>query len=547
MRPVERILIVNLTRFGDLLQTSPTVAGLKQRHPGARITFLAEKNFAEVCDHVPGIDRVYRIDLDRVGNLMLEGGQRLLDAYRYIEGVLAELREERFDLAFNFSSSRMSAVFMGLLRIPDVRGWSMTADGYRVILNPWSRVFAALCLHRRFACFNLVDNYRWIADGGPSPRRLLYEVPASAEARVAGLLEELGARSEDRLVAFQLGASRAIRRWPIESFSEVARSLAAEGLRPVLIGGSSDRDLAAEFAGRVGCRALDLCGRTDVAGLGALLRRCACLVTGDTGPMHMAAAVGTPIVGLFFGPALPQDTGPYGEGHVVLHAPVSCAPCEHSVTCLDPFCRLEIRPEDVCAAVRARLAGDWASLRRQAIATRRVRYYRTAFDANDSYVSEALDGRESADDRLRWAYRAVLLHLLQAVPLPAPQPLEHAAILGALAELSAMAHEGERTAAALDRVARSPCPSIEELSRLGREIEVLDAAIVELGARHPETAPLAQIFRFGKENLEGDALLELVRATRGIYGELRRGADAMRHLLEASPPSRRREDANLHQ
>ena len=61
--PVRRILIVNLTRFGDLLQTSPTIAALRRRHPGAQITLMAEKNFADVCDDIPGIDRVYRAEL----------------------------------------------------------------------------------------------------------------------------------------------------------------------------------------------------------------------------------------------------------------------------------------------------------------------------------------------------------------------------------------------------------------------------------------------------------------------------------------------------
>lgn len=544
---VERILIVNLTRFGDLLQTSPTVAVLRERHPGARITFLAEKNFAEVCDRIPGIDRVHRVDLDRVGNLLLEGGQRLLDAYRYVEGLIAELREERFDLAFNFSSSRMSAVFMGLLRIPDVRGWSMTPDGYRVILNPWSRLFATMCLHRRFACFNLVDYYRWIADGGPGPRRLLYQVPDAAEARVAELLPELGVSAEDRLVAFQLGASRAIRRWPTESFAEVGRRLTEGGIRPLLIGGGGDRELAAEVSARIGGRAIDACGRTDVAGLGALLRRCAALLTGDTGPMHMAAAVGTPIVGLFFGPALPQDTGPYGEGHLVLHAPVPCSPCEHSVTCLDPFCRLELRPDAVAAAVLARLSEDWERLIELARRSLRVRYYRTGFDKGDAYACQTLDGRESADDRYRWAYRAVFSDLLGGVSLPEPRALVEPRELRPFAELGAMAREGEAIAVRLAAAASVRRPPIDEITRLGREIEVLDAAIGELGGRHPEVGPLTQMFRFGKENLEGDELLALARATAALYRETQSATAGMQHLLAGAARGERGENAGLHQ
>jgi ADP-heptose:LPS heptosyltransferase len=547
MSSTRRILILNLTRFGDLLQTSPTVAVLRERHPDAHITFLAERNFAEVCDGIPGIDRVRRIDLDRVGNLMLEGGDRLLEAYRYIEEEIRELREERFDLAFNFSSSRMSAVFMGLLRIPDVRGWSMTPDGFRVILNPWSRLFATMCLNRRFACFNLVDYYRWIADGGPGPRRLLYEVAPAAEERVGALLQGMGVRSEDRLVAFQLGASRAIRRWPTESFAEVARSIAADGHRPVLIGGGGDAELAVEVASRVGPAAIDACGKTDVGGLGALLRRARLLITGDTGPMHMAAAVATPIVGLFFGPALPQDTGPYGEDHLVLHAPVPCSPCEHSVTCLDPFCRTEITPAQVAAAARGRLARDWSGLAEQARRSPLVRFHRTGFDRHDAFACERLDGREDEDDRYRWAYRAIFQKALAGVPLPSPRPFR--ASLEPFAELAAMAREGEAIAVRLAAGAVAARPSLDEMSRLGREIEALDAAIATQGGRHPETAVLSQMFRFGKENIEGDEVQGLARATRELYRELLFEAEGVRSLLTEPAPEERgkAKDASLHQ
>ena len=322
----ERILIVNLTRFGDLLQTSPTVAALRERHPGAAITLLAERNFADVCDGIPGIDRVYRVDLDRLGNLVLSGGNALIEGYRYVEDVISELRAARFDLALNFSSSRMTAVFMGLLGIPDVRGWSMTADGLRVIHHPWARLFATMCLNRRVAAFNLVDYYCAMAGGGGATRRLLYEISPAAGTFADALLAAAGVQRDERLVALQIGASRAIRQWPAVAFAALGRHLAATGHRVVLIGGGADRPLAATVAADLGAHAIDACGKTGVAELGALLARTHLLVSGDTGPMHMAAAVGTPIVGLFFGPASPFDTGPYGADHVLLHATPPCSP-----------------------------------------------------------------------------------------------------------------------------------------------------------------------------------------------------------------------------
>jgi len=91
-RPAKRALIVNLTRFGDLLQTSPAVATVRAHHPGVEVTLLAERNFADVCDDIPGVAHVFRVDLDRLGGLMLRGGAALRDGYRYVEEIVAELR-----------------------------------------------------------------------------------------------------------------------------------------------------------------------------------------------------------------------------------------------------------------------------------------------------------------------------------------------------------------------------------------------------------------------------------------------------------------------
>src|SRR5262249_48685736 len=131
---MRKILVVNLTRFGDLLQTSPTIAGLKERYPDAELTAVVERNFADVCRGLPGVDRVWELDRDRLGRLLLgTSGDELRQAYAFVADVVQKLRAERFDLALNYSSSRMSAILLRLVGAPDTRGWTMTADGFRVI------------------------------------------------------------------------------------------------------------------------------------------------------------------------------------------------------------------------------------------------------------------------------------------------------------------------------------------------------------------------------------------------------------------------------
>jgi ADP-heptose:LPS heptosyltransferase len=538
-----RILIVNLTRFGDLLQTSPAVATLRAHHPEAEIAILAERNFADVCDAIPDLDRVIRVDLDRLGNLMLKGGAALLDGYRYVEELLAELRGQDYDVALNFSSSRMTAVFMGLLAIPDVRGWSMTDDGLRVIRHPWARLFASMCLNRRFACFNLVDYYRAMAGGGAGRQALRYDVTEAARAAVAPLLAHVSVGR--RVVAFQLGASREIRQWPAQAFVQLGRTLVHNGYEVALIGGGGDRVLAAAVGQEIGAGVTDLCGKTKVAELGALLERVDALVTGDTGPMHMAVAVGTPVIGLFFGPASPFDTGPYSEDNVLLHATAPCAPCDHNVTCLQPFCRTEIDAETVAAAVEARLANDWTALDRLATVTRGARIYRTGFDADGRYVCSVLGNHPPrSDDQVRRAYRDTWRALLDGgrAPVGIATSIDRAPF----AVLERAAHEGESLASQLRSAVKRRAP-LGTIEGLGREIEVLDRALVEHGGMHPEVAVLTQMFKFGKENLEGNDVAVLAEQTRRLYHDLARGAETMTSLLGGATHTEREDHARVHQ
>jgi ADP-heptose:LPS heptosyltransferase len=535
---VRRILVVNLTRFGDLLQTSPVIVGLREQHPDARITALVPRNFVDVAQGLPAVDDVRPFDFDGLARLLLAGKSAdIRAAYAIVETLVAELRAERFDLAVNYSSSRMSAVLLGLIGAPDTRGWTMTPDGHRLITHPWSRVFSGSCLHRRQQPFNLVDYYKRAAGVVGGPQRLFFDVPAAAQARAAEILATHGAPGGAPLIALQLAASREVRRWPTASFVKLGRALHSRlGAQMVLIGGGGDRPYAEEVAAALGPIAVDVCGRTSIAELGAVLARTRALVTGDTGPMHMAVAVGTPVVSLFFGPALPFDTGPYGVDHLCLHADVPCAPCGHSVTCLDPFCRDTIAPEAVADAVVARCDQDWDALDAAADRFAAIRWYRTRFDAEGLFNLERL-GSAPIDRReqLRRAYRAMWKQALDGT-LPTfmgPRLEREAAVLR---ELVPLATEGATRAAVVEDLARR-APELHALEEAARRVEEAAGDVYRFGATHDPAAFLIQVFRFDKENIAGDGVAEIARATRVLHEELARRARLLADLLDPPAPA----------
>ena len=531
---MKKILVVNLTRFGDLLQTSPTIMGLKELWPDAELTALVERNFADVCRGLPAVDRVRELDLDGLGRTMLgDTTASFREAYRVVEDLVAELRAERFDLALNYSSSRMSAVLLGLIRAADTRGWTMTGAGHRLIAHRWSRLFSASCLVRRQAPFNLVDYYKRAAGVQGGPRRLFFTVPEPARARAAEVLAGAQLVPGTPLIAFQLGASRAVRRWPAVHYVAVARALEARvGARVLLCGGGGDRPVAEEIRAALGELAIDVCGRTSIAELGALLARADVLVTPDTGPMHMAVAVGTPVVALFFGPALPFDTGPYAPDHVCLHAEVACAPCDHNVTCLDPFCRDTLAPEAVADAVVARRAGDWAALAAAAERWPQVRWYRTGFDAEGLADVTPLGRRPVTRlEHLRRAYRALWKTVLDGAPPPAgPVRLEREA--ATVRELVGLARAAAAQAAVVEVLASRPEPDLGALEAAAMQLEEHDAALFRFGAMHEPATLLVQMFRFEKENIEGDDVAALATATRVLHEELEARGRVLANLLE---------------
>jgi len=534
---VKKLLVVNLTRFGDLLQTSPTIAGLKVQHPEAEITVVVDRNFADVARGLPGADRVWPLDLNELGRAMMGGApDDLRRAYHWAEAQIAALRAEGFDLAVNYSSSKMSAVLLKMIGAPDTRGWTMAANGYRMIAHRWSQLFAASALTRRQAPFNLVDYYKRAAGVEGGPQRLFYQVAPEARASAAAILADAGVTDDTPVVALQLGASRAARIWPVESFVALGRELHARiGARLLLCGGGGDRPLADLVAPGLGDTAIDVCGRTSVAELGALLERSCLLVTSDTGPMHMAVAVGTPVVSLFFGPALPFDTGPYGRDHLCLHAEVPCAPCDHHITCLQPFCRETLAPAAVAEAVVARRAGDWAALAMAADRWPEIRWYRTGFDAEGLFDVTPLGLRPPTwRETLRRAVRAVWKATLDGTRPERPRatlPLEAAV----LRNLVPLARAATADAAAVESIARDG-GAIADLAAAARTLEERCLELFRFGAIHEPAALVLQMFRFEKENVGGEDVVAIATATRVLHEALEVQIALLIDLLD--PPTR---------
>jgi len=329
------VLLFKPGAIGDMLQLSPVVRAIKERLPEARIALMTgDAASAELYAHNPLVDEILVFDR--------KGEHR---SWRAFLKLWAEVRRRRFDLVVNYQRSNL-------------KGWLLTSAALPCRLVVYRKA--------RSRVVHAVENHlEAVAPLGIDPRAAdrRLELPLGAEAvRWAGELLEREGLAGRPAAALVLGASHPVNRWPAGRFAELAGRLDAElGVASILVGGPQDRELAdAVTAAPGGARVVDLAGRASLQQTGAMLARCAVAVSGDTGPMHMAAAVGTPVVALF-GAADPARTGPVGEGHRVLQArEVPCVPCRSRVCRHTPYleCMERITVDAVFEAVKGILRGD---------------------------------------------------------------------------------------------------------------------------------------------------------------------------------------------
>jgi ADP-heptose:LPS heptosyltransferase len=346
-----RRLVIQLARLGDFLQTTPLLAALGR--PDVLVT-PAQAPLARASRHA---GRVLVAEPARLEEAAAGPGPRRLRLAR-LTGLVAPLAAHPVEEVLNLNLSPLCAALAAAWPGARVRGWRRGEDG-RLRGESWMPFMLGLVADRRLTRLHLCDVLAsYAGPQGPPLTRLDHQVSDEARRR-AGELAPAGRP----LVALQLGANHDLRRWPVESFAGLARGLAAEGARLVLVGSARERVLARRLArelGPAGEAVRDLMGRTDLAALGAVLARADLVVSADTGTLHLATAVGAPALALYMGPAQAHETGPYGAGHLVLQARDRCGPCQEDRPACggEAPCRRLITPRAALAAATALLAGQ---------------------------------------------------------------------------------------------------------------------------------------------------------------------------------------------
>jgi lipopolysaccharide heptosyltransferase I len=300
MKPA-RILIIKLSSLGDVIHSLPTLTAIRRAYPEAHIAWVAGPKAAEIVARHPGVDRVYGIGVSGECAGKFVPLPSLLAAVRV-------LRAERFDVSLDLQGLFRTACLAFAVGAPQRVGFRGFQEGAFLLCNrrviPERDDIHAVHGYLQFA--------RYLGADDSTAEFGLREEPQDKEWVEVFLAAEPGTAP---LVAIAPGASSLRKRWTTRGFAETARALRIRGARVVVVGSAGDGQMAAQICSESGAE--DLSGRTGLLQLAALLRRCALFIGNDSGPLHLAAAVGAPCIALF-GPTNPLRTGPFGNHTVLL-------------------------------------------------------------------------------------------------------------------------------------------------------------------------------------------------------------------------------------
>ncbi len=302
----KRILICRLSAIGDCVLTIPLAVKIKELWPSSHLTWVVDCAAAQLLQDHPAIDELIKIERHWVTNRSAWKNLRQTLTSRRFDvsfdpqgliksSLLAWISGARVRVGFDYSHGRELAPLLANRRVR--RTARHMADTYLELLSPWTEIV---------------------------PGQAKFNMPAyqDAVARLPELLKDAGLRADESYLCISPGAGWATKVWPISRFAEVARSINSQyHLRTLVVwAGESERLMAQAIAEKSSGSAL-AAPKSSLRELAEIARKSQIFIAGDTGPLHIAASVGAPCIGLF-GPTWSDESSPYGSGNMAVQSPV---------------------------------------------------------------------------------------------------------------------------------------------------------------------------------------------------------------------------------
>jgi lipopolysaccharide heptosyltransferase I len=347
--PAERIALIKPSALGDIIHSLPVLSALRQRYPAAAITWVVNRAYAPLLRGHPDLDDTLVFDRSAIGASWL----RACAAYQRF---CRQLRDRRFDLVIDLQGLLRSGVMTWASRAERRVGLSTAREGATWFYNDVVPV-------KDFNAIHAVDRYWLVAQAlgvGDGPKTFRVFIGETERQWAAATLREY----PRPWMAIGPGSRWVTKRWLPGHFADIARRAQERfGGTAVFIGGSDEQHLSEEVARRLGGATLDLTGRTTLPQLAALLDQADVMVANDTGPLHLAAALGRPLVAPYTCTRVALN-GPFGAEAGAVETRIWCRG-SYITKCSRLECMSELTPDRVWPILKETLE-RWERARRSA-------------------------------------------------------------------------------------------------------------------------------------------------------------------------------------
>lgn len=331
----KKILIIKPSSLGDIIHSLPFLNAMKDAFPKTEIHWIIARGLEGLLENHPMVNRLWVIRKDQWKNF-----KNIRDTVTEFRGLFRELRDESYDMVIDLQGLLRSGLLTYATNAPIRIGFKEAREGSRLFYT--HEIEGGREIHA-------VDRYLKIASAiGSEIEEVNFPMPLIKESeKVQRLKRELG-----EYAVIVPGARWKAKRWHSERFGILASMLY---IKTVIVGSASDVRVAEEIKTKSGGKVLSMAGDTDIKELISIIRNAKYVISNDSGPMHIAAAFGIPVIAIF-GPTNPVKTGPYGSNHVIVKSDISCAPC-YKRNCKDMGCMDDISVEMVYEAIKTVICG----------------------------------------------------------------------------------------------------------------------------------------------------------------------------------------------
>lgn len=325
-----KILIIKPSSLGDIIHSLPLLNRIRKSFEGCSIHWVIDRSFREILEGHPMIDRLWVINKDEWKDI-----NKLGVTLNNLKKLFKDLKAERYDLVIDLQGLLRSGIIARATGSRCRIGFCEAREGATVFYT--HTVKGGRNIHA-------VDRYLKVADFlGLKRDDIQFPFPPLPNPQIDGMPDIL--KKDYAVIA--PGARWPTKMWPPERFGRLASMLP---LITVIVGSPSERPLAEEVVRSSQGKAVSLVGKTGLKELASVIGRAKFMLCNDSGPMHIAAAMGIPVFAIF-GPTDPLKTGPYGEGHTIIRNDVSCSPCRRR-RCNDWRCMIDLKAETVYEIIK---------------------------------------------------------------------------------------------------------------------------------------------------------------------------------------------------